>query len=255
MVTQAGAGNCSEASYVYRALNQLAQAGTAPEQLQAVSDYARDNGAAAGMLLYTDAGGTAREVAAQWSAENGGGMMTDSRLMLVVTRLLRRVPPALNEPLLVRDVLLDERLEADCRALCAGVGVRALALLPLHNPREGFGALLFCWYKPAHFHERDARVYKALQQQAAVVVDCARLYEQNSRLRAHALATGEMNDSILQALYGIWLGARTARTLFDRDASRLAEPLDYIVTLAKNSLIKSRALGLELHADSASSPG
>lgn len=254
-MTQAGTGNCSEANYIYRALNQLAQAGTAPEQLLAVSDYARDNGAAAGMLLYADTSGTAREVAAEWSAEALGGMMTDTRLILAVTRLLCRVQPASSEVMLVRDVLLDERLDADCRALYAGTGVRALALLPLHSPREWVGALLFCWYKPVHFHERDARIYKALQQQAVTAVDCARLYEQNSRLRAHALATGEMNDSILQALYGIWLGARTARTLFDRDPSRLAEPLDYVVTLAKNSLMKSRALGLELRADSASSPG
>ncbi len=250
-MTQAG-GVHSELDMLYRALHQLAQAASPPEQLQAVSDYARESGAAMGILIYADENGTAREVAAEWATE-ASSISTGTPMLLAVTRLALRPHTHFSEPLLIRDVLLDDQLDADSRAVCADCAVRALAVLPLRGPRGLMGALLFCWYKPVHFNERDLRIYKALQQQAIPAIDSVRLHQQNQRLREHNRLISDMNDSVLQALYGIWLGARTARTLFDRDPTHLAEPLDYIVSLAKSSLMKTRALGMELRADRAES--
>ena len=58
-----------------------------------------------------------------------------------------------------------------------------------------------------------------------------------------------------QALYGIALGARTARTLLDRDPARAGEPLDYVLSLAEAGLAEMRALILELRPESLASEG
>jgi len=56
------------------------------------------------------------------------------------------------------------------------------------------------------------RLYERAQEVAAL--------EERQRLAR------ELHDSVSQALYGIALGARTARTLLDREPTQLAEPLD-----------------------------
>jgi signal transduction histidine kinase len=59
-----------------------------------------------------------------------------------------------------------------------------------------------------------------------------------------------LHDSVSQALYGIALGARTARTLLDRDAARAVEPVDYVLSLAEAGLAEMRALIFELRPES-----
>jgi signal transduction histidine kinase len=65
----------------------------------------------------------------------------------------------------------------------------------------------------------------------------------------------ELHDSVSQALYGIALGARTARKRLDSDPSNLAEPLDYVLTLAEAGLTEMRALIFELRPDSIETEG
>jgi signal transduction histidine kinase len=60
----------------------------------------------------------------------------------------------------------------------------------------------------------------------------------------------ELHDSVSQALYGIALGARTARTLLDTDAARATEPVDYVLQLAEVGLAEMRALIFELRPES-----
>lgn len=65
----------------------------------------------------------------------------------------------------------------------------------------------------------------------------------------------ELHDSVSQALYGIALGARTARTLLDRDPEKVAEPLDYVLSLAEAGLSEMRALIFELRPESLQNEG
>ena len=64
-----------------------------------------------------------------------------------------------------------------------------------------------------------------------------------------------MHDSVSQALYGIALGTRTARKWLDRDPSRVAEPLDYAISLAEVGLAEMRALIFELRPESLEAEG
>jgi PAS domain S-box-containing protein len=52
----------------------------------------------------------------------------------------------------------------------------------------------------------------------------------------------ELHDSVSQALYGIILGAQTARAMAERDPTQVIEPLDYVVSLAQTGLAEMRAL-------------
>lgn len=65
----------------------------------------------------------------------------------------------------------------------------------------------------------------------------------------------ELHDSVSQALYGIALGARTARTLLERDPAKAAEPIDYVLSLAEAGLSEMRALIFELRPESLQNEG
>jgi signal transduction histidine kinase len=108
------------------------------------------------------------------------------------------------------------------------------------------------------FSEANARVMAMLADLIAVAVQNARLYEQAQELAAleerNRLAR-ELHDSVSQALYGIALGARTARTLLEHSPSRLGEPLDYVLTLAEAGLTEMRALIFDLRPESLENEG
>ncbi len=97
-----------------------------------------------------------------------------------------------------------------------------------------------------------------LADQVAVAVQNARLYARAQELAVleerNRLAR-ELHDSVSQALYGIALGTRTARELLDRDPKKVAEPLDYVLSLAEAGLTEMRALIFELRPESLKNEG
>ncbi|MCI0396762.1 MAG: sensor histidine kinase [Chloroflexi bacterium] len=97
-----------------------------------------------------------------------------------------------------------------------------------------------------------------LANQVAIAIENARLYEQAQQLAAlqeRQKLARELHDSVSQALYGIARGARTARVQLDRDPSRAAEPLDYVLSLAEAGLAEMRALIFELRPESLAAEG
>jgi signal transduction histidine kinase len=61
--------------------------------------------------------------------------------------------------------------------------------------------------------------------------------------------------SITQVLYGIDLGAQTAKELLESDSSQLTEPLDYVQTLARAGLAEMRALIFDLRPEALATEG
>jgi signal transduction histidine kinase len=91
-----------------------------------------------------------------------------------------------------------------------------------------------------------------------VAIQNAELYEraqQAASLEERQRLARELHDSVSQALYGIALGARTARTLLDRDPQKAAEPVDYVLSLAEAGLTEMRALIFELRPESLETEG
>jgi len=65
----------------------------------------------------------------------------------------------------------------------------------------------------------------------------------------------ELHDSVSQALYGIALGTKTARTLLKRDPKQAVDPLDYVLSLAEAGLAEMRVLIFELRPESLKTEG
>ncbi len=109
------------------------------------------------------------------------------------------------------------------------------------------------FYTPRH-----SELALAFASQATVAIENARLYEQAQTfavvMERQRLAR-ELHDSVSQALSGVALGARTARTLLDRDPGQVAKPLDYVLSLAEAGLNEMRALIFNLRPESLETEG
>jgi signal transduction histidine kinase len=120
------------------------------------------------------------------------------------------------------------------------------------------GVLNFWSVTPGTFGEQHAELAMAVANQTAVAIENARLYQEASAMAAveeRQRLARELHDSVSQALYGIALGARTARTLLDTDPSRAIEPMDYVLQLAEAGLAEMRALIFELRPESLEAEG
>jgi signal transduction histidine kinase len=106
--------------------------------------------------------------------------------------------------------------------------------------------------------EQEVALLVFMADQAAVAVRTAQLFadvQGKAALEERQRLARELHDSVSQALFGIGLGARTARTLLDRDPARVAEPLDFVITLAEAGLTEMRALIFELRPDALETEG
>lgn len=110
----------------------------------------------------------------------------------------------------------------------------------------------------------DTALAMSFADQAALAIENARLYSQVSDLASleeRQRLARELHDSVSQALYGIQLGAQTAREMLTADSApddlrtALVEPLDYVLSLAEAGLVEMRALIFELRPESLKSEG
>jgi signal transduction histidine kinase len=130
--------------------------------------------------------------------------------------------------------------------------------VPLIAKGKSIGLLTLSHTRPGFYTGVRVDLVTTFAQQAAVAIENARLYEQARDLAAieeRQRLARELHDSVSQALYGIALGARTARTLLARDPERVAEPLNYITSLAEAGLAEMRSLILELQPESLKQEG
>jgi signal transduction histidine kinase len=101
--------------------------------------------------------------------------------------------------------------------------------------------------------ELEQRTYQLSQTNAELQVQQAQV--QVAALEERQRLARELHDSVSQALYGIVLGARTARTQLDRDPARAVEPLEYVLSQADVGLSEMRALIFELRPESLQNEG
>ena len=137
-------------------------------------------------------------------------------------------------------------------------GIKSTMDIPIQSA-TGMRAVFSCAYTRTHEYTLDEqRLYSALAERAAVALDNAELYERSQQvasLEERQRLARELHDSVSQALYGIALGARTARTLLDRDPSKAIAPVDYVLQLAEAGLAEMRALIFELRPESLETEG
>jgi signal transduction histidine kinase len=130
--------------------------------------------------------------------------------------------------------------------------------VPLVLKEQVLGMVTFTARESGYFTARHAALAQAVANQAAIAIANARLYEQALALAAleeRQKLARELHDSVSQALYGIALGAHTARKALERDPEHVAEPLDYVLALAEAGLAEMRALIFELRPESLEQEG
>ncbi len=169
-----------------------------------------------------------------------------------------------GEPVIIDDVRASTPLAQDYREAVGNMlkifssYLRALIVVPLKLKDRVIGMLSLSSSEVGCYTPHHASLILAIANQAAIAIENARLYEQAQELAAleeRQKLARELHDSVSQALYGIALGAHTARTLLDRDPRLVADPLEYILSLAKAGLAEMRALIFELRPESLETEG
>ncbi|HEX8918682.1 MAG TPA: GAF domain-containing protein, partial [Chloroflexota bacterium] len=169
-----------------------------------------------------------------------------------------------GQPLLIGDIR-DSSPEAEAFRQMVGNRLDSRLLhitswlgIPLILRDQVIGLLALSHQERGYFTERHATLSLAIANQAAVAIENARLYQQAQEvavLEERQRLARELHDSVSQALYGIALGAKTARSLAESDPARVVEPLEYVLTLAEAGLNEMRALIFELRPESLESEG
>lgn len=134
----------------------------------------------------------------------------------------------------------------------------AVVSLPLIYRGRAVGSLNVFYPRGKNPGEAEITFLTAIADQAAVTAEDARLFEEAKEkaiLEERQRLARELHDSVSQALYGIALGARTSRTLLDRNPAEAAEPLDYVLSLAEAGLAEMRALIFELRPETLETEG
>jgi PAS domain S-box-containing protein len=131
-------------------------------------------------------------------------------------------------------------------------------IVPLVSKGRILGVIHFSYLQGEQPGEDERVFLGAVADQAAVAVENARLFSEargKAALEERQRLARELHDSVSQALYGIALGAKTARNLLDQEPDRAKDPLDYVLSLADAGMAEMRALIFELRPESLKTEG
>jgi PAS domain S-box-containing protein len=175
-------------------------------------------------------------------------------------------PVARGEPVIIDDVQSEEPLAGAYRTTARHAQnaapmytVHGFLAVPLTVKDRVMGTIVLSHEQPGYYTERHAALAMALGTQAATAIENARLYGEAQRvavLEERQRLSRELHDSVSQALFGIGLGARTARTLLQRNNPvKALGSVDYVVSLAEGGMAEMRALLFELRPESLATEG
>lgn len=175
-------------------------------------------------------------------------------------RLRERMPQAGEVRVLpdLRNTYQDRWGLEQFEALEGEVSWDTLACVPLTYLGRLTGAL-FAYYADGYApSEVDLRFLGTIADQSVFAIENARLLtevQDKAALEERQRLARELHDSVSQALYGIALGTRSARSQLGRDTERAAERLDYVMNMAEAAISEMRALIFELRPESLEAEG
>ncbi len=189
-----------QAEILRRINRHLIRADTAEELLAVLAGPGLEAGASHAHLLYVDSdrGGTAEwaEVAAAWQRTGASRFAPGTRFHLAdfpSTQTLMARPEDVH---LVKEVAIDERLDAVTRELLLGADHHTLAIIPLSRPGYWIGFLTLGWDRPHRFSDQEVAIYQALIHRASSAVENRRLLAQTQK----ALADIQQSERLLHSL-------------------------------------------------------
>jgi PAS domain S-box-containing protein len=135
----------------------------------------------------------------------------------------------------------------------------SILITPIVYGGSALGVLLLGYPLGVDPDDEERAFVEAVADQTGLVIQNSRLYQKASAaaaLEERQRLARELHDSVSQALYGIALGARTARRRIGDDGpANVIEPLDYVLSLAEAGLTEMRALIFELRPESIATEG
>lgn len=158
----------------------------------------------------------------------------------------------------VRATVLAQPEHAPMYPIMQQVAWDTVISVPLTYQNHALGTLSLFYRPEQEIDEQQMGFLRAVADQATIAVENARLFRQAREsaavLERQRLAR-ELHDSVSQALYGIALGAQTARAHLDRRPEAAIQPLEYVLSLAKAGMTEMRALIFELRPESLEQEG
>lgn len=136
--------------------------------------------------------------------------------------------------------------------------VRSWMAAPLIVNERLVGVLTLNSDQPGLYTPHHADLVMGIANQAAIAIENARLYERAQEvavLEERQRLSRELHDSVSQALYGIGLGAQTARAVAESNPSQVIQPLDYVLSLARTAMSEMRGLIFELRPETVEQEG
>lgn len=169
-----------------------------------------------------------------------------------------------REPIIIPDIHAEtplaaayrERAVADLGEVPGDVG--AWMGVPLMLRDRVIGLLAVDHSEPHAWTDHHAEIAMAFASHAAVALENAQLFaatQEKAALEERQRLARELHDSVSQALFGIGLGARTARTVIEDTPAKAIAPLDYVLSLAEAGLAEMRALIFELRPEALQEEG
>ena len=157
-------------------------------------------------------------------------------------------------------------VDAELRQLLMQMADRygAMVGVPIIVKDQVYGGLALYYPLPREFSAEEISLATTLADHIALAIENERLLdqvEQTAVIEERQRLARELHDSVSQALYGIGLGARTARALLDRESleeetrAKLSHPLEYVLSLADAGLAEMRSLIFELRPDALAEDG
>ena len=158
---------------------------------------------------------------------------------------------------LPRQIRTQDRL-APMRELVAGVPWRQAIAFPMIYAGRPIGGLSVYLRPDQHLDEPTLGFLSTIAGQAASAAQISRLVaagqDQVAAQERNRLSR-DLHDSLTQELYGIALGARSAKARLGGETDALVEPLDYILELAEAGLGDMRRLVVELRPEALEKEG
>ncbi|MFB9992850.1 sensor histidine kinase [Deinococcus oregonensis] len=143
--------------------------------------------------------------------------------------------------------------EADVRYTAGGATLVSFAVTLPPSAGALDGGTLRAVYAPGRRPGPDELAFLlSIADHAGTALHAAQLIERagtRAGEQERARLARELHDSVAQALYGITLGAKTARATLDRDTEKARASLDYTIRLAEGGVSEMKALLFSLRPD------
>jgi signal transduction histidine kinase len=146
----------------------------------------------------------------------------------------------------VEDVDTDPRV---ARHITDAEGIRSFMHIPIEIDGQVFGVFNINYAQPRAFGSEERRLFTALAQRAALVIENAQLYEQAQELAVveeRSRLARDLHDAVTQTLFSASLIADVLPRIWERDPDAGWSRLEEVRQLTRGALAEMRTLLLEL---------